>query len=67
MLMILGSFCRSLMVEGFDRGDVRSGFWLSIDVNDFMVVLLIAGGGRIRWRSLSFAESWCCLIGLQVR
>jgi hypothetical protein len=30
--------------EGFDRGDVRSGFGLSIDI----AVLSIAGGGRIR-------------------
>jgi hypothetical protein len=29
-------FCRSLMVGGFDRDDVRSGFGLSIDVDDFV-------------------------------
>jgi hypothetical protein len=34
-------FCRSMMVGGFERGDVRSGFWLSIDID----VLEIAGGG----------------------
>jgi hypothetical protein len=43
-----------LMVGGFDRDDVRSGFGLSIDID----VLSISGGGRIRWRSLGFAESW---------
>jgi hypothetical protein len=37
-------FCRSLMVWGIDRGDVRSGFGQSIDI----AVLSIAGGGRIR-------------------
>jgi hypothetical protein len=41
-------FCRSLVVEGFDRDDVRSGLGLSIDVDDFRVVLSITGGGKIR-------------------
>jgi hypothetical protein len=30
MVMILGLFCRSLMVGGVDRDDVRSSFWLSM-------------------------------------
>jgi hypothetical protein len=37
-------FYRSLMVGGFDRDDERSGFGLSINDDDFMVVLSIAGG-----------------------
>jgi hypothetical protein len=37
-------FCRSMMVKGFDRDDVRSGFGFSIDID----VLSIDGGGRIR-------------------
>jgi hypothetical protein len=37
MLML----CRSMMVGGFDRDDVRSSFGLSINVD----VLSIAGGG----------------------
>jgi hypothetical protein len=36
--------CRSQMVVGFDRDDIRSGFGLSIDV----AVLSIADGGGIR-------------------
>jgi hypothetical protein len=47
-------FCRSLVMRGFDRDDVRSGFGRSIDVN----VLSIDAGEEIR--------SWCCSIGLLI-
>ena len=52
MVMILWLFCRSMMVGGFDRDDVRSIFGLSIDIDDF-------GGFVDRWwwkNSLVFSQ-----------